>query len=150
MNTKTPSVFSNSVLMSFNALTAASYRESVHSLFLDRENVTSFALDYTIAGRLAYLQSIRQHDFILCPRGNGRDTHRLWETLYLGSIPIVKFGEMPGQLLKDFPVWIVNDWSEALNPDFRADARDKILSNDWDVNRLRQSFWNSVIASRLV
>jgi hypothetical protein len=145
----TPSMFSNSVLMSFNARTAASYRESVHSMFSDRADVTSFALDYTIAGRLAYLQSIRKHDFVLCPRGNGRDTHRLWETLYLGSIPIVKFGELPGQLLNDFPVWIVNDWCEALNPDLRASARENILTSDWDVKRLRQSFWNSFIASHI-
>lgn len=28
--------------------------------------------------------------FIASPRGNGIDTHRFWETLYRGSIPIVK------------------------------------------------------------
>lgn len=27
--------------------------------------------------------------FIACPRGNGLDTHRFWETLYRGSIPVV-------------------------------------------------------------
>jgi len=27
--------------------------------------------------------------FVACPRGNGVDTHRIWETLYRGSIPIV-------------------------------------------------------------
>ena len=27
--------------------------------------------------------------FIACPRGNGFDTHRFWEALYRGSIPIV-------------------------------------------------------------
>lgn len=145
----TPRTFNNSVLMSFNTQTAVRYRESVFAQFINQADVTSFTLDYSIAGRLAYLRSISEHDFVLCPRGNGRDTHRLWETLYLGSIPIVKNGELPGQLLRDFPVWIVNEWSEALNPDLRAGAREKILAHDWDVNRLRQSFWNSVIASHL-
>jgi hypothetical protein len=28
--------------------------------------------------------------FIACPRGNGTDTHRFWESLYRGSIPVVK------------------------------------------------------------
>ena len=28
--------------------------------------------------------------FIACPRGNGTDTHRFWETLYRGSVPVVK------------------------------------------------------------
>lgn len=121
----TPRTFNNSVLMSFNPHTADRYRGSVFAQFVNQADVTSFALDYSIAGRLAYLRSISEHDFVLCPRGNGRDTHRLWETLYLGSIPIVKNGESPGQLLRDFPVWIVNEWSEALNPNLRAGAREK-------------------------
>ena len=28
--------------------------------------------------------------FVACPRGNGTDTHRFWEALYRGSIPVVK------------------------------------------------------------
>jgi hypothetical protein len=28
--------------------------------------------------------------YVACPRGNGTDTHRFWETLYRGSIPVVK------------------------------------------------------------
>lgn len=28
--------------------------------------------------------------FVACPRGNGLDTHRFWETLYRGSVPVVK------------------------------------------------------------
>jgi hypothetical protein len=27
--------------------------------------------------------------FVACPRGNGLDTHRFWETIYRGSIPVV-------------------------------------------------------------
>ena len=27
---------------------------------------------------------------MLCPWGNGVDTHRLWETLYVGSVPVTK------------------------------------------------------------
>lgn len=37
---------------------------------------------------LATLASTFQ--FIACPRGNGTDTHRFWEALYRGSVPIVK------------------------------------------------------------
>lgn len=31
----------------------------------------------------------RKFKFVACPRGNGTDTHRFWETLYRGSIPVV-------------------------------------------------------------
>lgn len=37
-----------------------------------------------------YSKLAQSHSFIAAPRGNGVDTHRLWETLYRGSIPIVR------------------------------------------------------------
>jgi hypothetical protein len=36
-----------------------------------------------------YLEELSQHMFCLCPRGNGIDTHRFWESLYLGTIPVL-------------------------------------------------------------
>jgi hypothetical protein len=38
---------------------------------------------------LHYLD-IAQSKFVLCPSGLGFDTYRLWETIILGSIPIVE------------------------------------------------------------
>lgn len=32
---------------------------------------------------------VNEHSFVFCPYGNGLDTYRLWETLYLGSVPIL-------------------------------------------------------------
>ena len=32
---------------------------------------------------------LAKHRYCICPEGNGVDTHRLWEALYLGCIPIV-------------------------------------------------------------
>jgi hypothetical protein len=36
-----------------------------------------------------YLEQLAEHRFCLCVRGNGLDTHRFWESLYLKVIPIV-------------------------------------------------------------
>ena len=36
-----------------------------------------------------YLIELSQHYFCLCVRGNGIDTHRFWESLYLGVIPVI-------------------------------------------------------------
>ena len=43
--------------------------------------------DYVSPKKLSDLS--REFLFIACPRGNGTDTHRFWETLYRGSIPVV-------------------------------------------------------------
>lgn len=36
-----------------------------------------------------YLNELSQHHFCLCIRGNGLDTHRFHESLYLGVIPVI-------------------------------------------------------------
>lgn len=50
------------------------------------------ALHFPLCSRLApteYLFELAKHMFSLCIRGNGIDTHRLWESLYLGVIPVI-------------------------------------------------------------
>ena len=37
---------------------------------------------------IEYLKELAQHRFCLCIRGNGEDTHRLWESIYVGSVPV--------------------------------------------------------------
>ena len=37
-----------------------------------------------------YIKDLNRYKFIFCPWGNGFDTHRIWEALYCGSIPITK------------------------------------------------------------
>ena len=36
-----------------------------------------------------YFHLVSRFRFVLCLPGNGLDTHRVWESLYLGSIPVV-------------------------------------------------------------
>ena len=37
-----------------------------------------------------YIKNLNSFKLILTPWGNGVDTHRIWESLYAGSIPIIK------------------------------------------------------------
>lgn len=36
-----------------------------------------------------YQAKLALYKFVLCPRGNGIDTHRFWETLYKGNLPVI-------------------------------------------------------------
>jgi hypothetical protein len=36
-----------------------------------------------------YIKQLSEHYFCICVRGNGIDTHRFWECLYLGTIPVI-------------------------------------------------------------
>ena len=57
-----------------------------------------------------FIESVKKHYFVLCPEGNGIDTHRLWETLYLGRIPIVT-NNITVESFKDLPILIIPSWN---------------------------------------
>ena len=61
--------------------------------------------------RLAWMMS--RHKFVLAPRGNGVDTHRLWEALYRGCIPILKRDEWSESIARlSLPVILIDDWND--------------------------------------
>jgi hypothetical protein len=37
-----------------------------------------------------YMDTIGNSRFVFCPRGNGIDTHRFYETVLMGAIPVVE------------------------------------------------------------
>ena len=76
----------------------------------------------------------RKSLFVVCPRGNGLDTHRVWEALYLGAIPIVKKSEYFAAL-RGWPVWIVESWDEPCRYS-RIQLEQKYLSFELSRNRL--------------
>lgn len=59
-----------------------------------------------------YLQDLQKHKYCLCPSGNGLDTHRLWECLYLGVIPITIESTFIKNFSDDFPIYLLKKWSD--------------------------------------
>ncbi len=59
-------------------------------------------------GKQAYARGLATHHFVLCPPGNGEDTHRFWEALYAGAVPVIRrsaamshFHEIPAVVTED-------------------------------------------------
>ena len=70
------------------------------------------------------------------------DTHRIWETLYMGSFPIVK-KDINNWFYNKLPIFYINKWedvNERLLNDMWADR-------DWGDNRnmLEFSYWKNKI-----
>jgi hypothetical protein len=55
---------------------------------------------------------IKKSRFVPCPAGNGLDTHRVWEAIYLGAVPVILESEFCGDAT--WPVIVVKSWSELL------------------------------------
>ena len=53
--------------------------------------------------------------FVICPPGNGADTHRTWESLYLGAIPVVERASLAPSLTDHLPIFVVDSYEEFLD-----------------------------------
>lgn len=64
-----------------------------------------------------YYTKLVDYDMILCPAGNGIDTHRLWEMLYCNKIPIViKLGNYKiYELYQQLPIILLDNIKDIKN-----------------------------------
>jgi hypothetical protein len=90
-----------------------------------------------------YLYNIYNHDFVVCPPGNGEDTHRLWEALYIGSIPIVK-KTINTLYYSDLPICYVDSWEQIADKNFLIEQK-RILKSKTNLEMLNFDYWKNKI-----
>lgn len=101
--------------------------------------------EFTDKGRVHFLTMCRTSNFVLCPEGNGIDTHRIWETLYMGGVPVVKRNPYMNSLFDVLPVVQVDRWTDIGQIDFLEREWFRVQSMVWDKSLLLQSYWSSLI-----
>ena len=105
--------------------------------------------EFSIEGRVRYLENLRKYAFTACPVGNGIDTHRLWEVLYMGGVPIIKRNDILESLLEDLPFVLVEEWDQINDDAFLQDSWDSLsIRADYNFDKLRLNFWINLIHSR--
>lgn len=77
-----------------------------------------------------YLRRLASSYFCIAPRGNGIDTHRTWEALYLRSIPVVTRSTVSDQHA-DLPLLVLRDWSEFRRIEFSRELYERLWGR-WD------------------
>ena len=77
------------------------------------------------------VKRLAQYKWCICPEGNGVDTHRLWEAMYLGCVPIVLKSPFIDTLMHytggELPIYVIDAWSDLTNlnfPNFEPFFRD--------------------------
>jgi len=97
---------------------------------------------------LHYAQQIKRHRFVLCPDGNGMDTHRTWEALYLGSYPIVQRHVFTEEFVKILPLLVIDDWSE-ITEQFLCGKYEDFVSKEWCWEALKINYWENLIKEKM-
>lgn len=121
------------------------------NVFLEFKTTDSVTVLSERVSPKAYAKLVDSFDFIVCPRGNGIDTHRLWESLYRGRIPILIQSEHT-QYFKDLdlPLLLLKSFDEIF--DLTSNQLIQIATEmEFDpkmVTALQPEFWWNYIQTR--
>tara|TARA_Y100000996_G_C22282221_1_gene544513 strand:+ start:342 stop:626 length:285 start_codon:yes stop_codon:yes gene_type:complete len=91
--------------------------------------------------------------FNLCPIGNGFDTHRIWESLLVKTIPIMVDSEFSKNLVSlNFPILVLDSW-EHLNK-LSSDDLKSIYINESEKKQfdevIKLKYWKKIINSKKI
>jgi hypothetical protein len=118
----------------------------------NRENVRNFLIESKLSfieneklSYANYLKKISEFLFVASPRGNGIDTHRTWEALYMGSIPIVEKHHMYDTY--NLPIWQIESWDEVTNESKRNYWIERYKSGNLfqNIDQLFMDYWKNRI-----
>jgi len=135
------SIKRNRILSSFNDETNFILRNNLKTLI---ETIPSVD-EKMFSTPSDYLKNLREYKFVLCPEGNGLDTHRIWEGILTKTIPIVKKSSFSNNFYNlGLPLLLIEDWSD-LNG-FDENKISKLYENFKDheyYKYLNYDFWIS-------
>lgn len=86
-----------------------------------------------------YLMNLHSSEYCLAPWGNGIDTHRFWESLYSGTIPVT-MACLYYESFSELPIILVNSYDEIKNIEKNFNFIEKsieMLSINWWINKIK-------------
>ena len=135
------------VLSSFNVYNNYSVRKMV----LDIANTNKNIENKKFSNSKKYFKELKQYKFILCPPGNGPDTHRIWESLMYKTFPIFELNSFTNNLKNlGVPALYLNSWSDLgsiSDKDLKLEY--KKLSN-LNSDMIYFDFWDNQFKSKLL
>ena len=128
-----------SMLINFNVNTNFDIRNQL----VENYKSKSWCNYKTNLSKNSYIEMIKNSSFILCPPGNGPDTHRIWESLYLGSIPVVqKHNCFKG--FEDLPILFVDDLN-SVSLDLLEQFMQRLKHKNIDLNKIDINYWKALV-----
>lgn len=92
-----------------------------------------------------FYNKILEYQSVVCPVGNGIDTHRVYETLYLNRIPITFNKIIYKKLYFNYPVILLNSYEELTNQTVIEEKIKEISNKKFDKNLLYFDYWRHLI-----
>jgi hypothetical protein len=134
--------FKRLIYINHNVQTNADKRQKPYDVLSGQEwaTVEKGANGY---GFDSYLDNVYNHPFVVCPEGNGIDTHRVWECLYIKTIPVC-IRNINNQFYTDLPILFIDDWEE-LTEMFLFESFKAMVKKTWNLDKLKFKYWADAI-----
>ena len=90
------------------------------------------------------ISTIQEYKYSLCPHARCPDSYRIWESLIVGTVPIV-FSSQIDELYQDLPILILDNFYQ-LNELYLEEQYDIIISrDDYKFEKLSIGYWEDII-----
>jgi hypothetical protein len=134
------------IYSNFNVMTNPHHRNPIKKISLESNFIDWEEPIYSIEN---FLQKILDYESVLCPDGNGPDTHRFYETLYMNRIPITFNLTMYNNLHHIYPIICIDDVNNLTDYNFLRDKINEVKTKIWDKKWLSSDFWIKKITEDL-
>ncbi|HLB33384.1 MAG TPA: hypothetical protein VJK54_04030 [Chthoniobacterales bacterium] len=132
--------------VNFRAQTNLKVRQPIYDHFQRRakeESWITFESPQEYLLNSHFLMELLRHQFVLCPPGNGVDTHRIWETLVAGAYPVV-LRSAAMEPFSELPLLLVNDFEE-VTLDFLKENLNQLKEKKKNLFMMQMGFWEQKI-----
>ncbi|MEM7452744.1 MAG: hypothetical protein AAF456_00185 [Planctomycetota bacterium] len=101
--------------------------------------------------RSEFFAKLRASRFSICPRGNAIDTFRMWDSMYVGTIPIVVKEARYHDQLQDLPILFLDSYDQfgELTEGFLIEKYQEFLDTEFNYEKLNLGFWVKQLEDKL-
>ena len=104
---------------------------------LRKNGIHNIMIDETV-----YFSQLPRYKFIVAPSGSGIDSHRYYEALIAGCIPIMEFNEQVQEKYEGLPILYTNDYSE-INSGYLCQKYEEMKDIQYDFRKLFLAYYSS-------
>ena len=139
---------SKDIYSNFVIFTNIKHRSEVKDVCIKSEHIDWEEPNLTLTN---FFDKILEYKMVVCPSGNGIDTHRLWEVLYSGRVPItIKMGDYKiYELYKNYPIIILDNINELNNFELINEKYEELKKINFNHNLLDCNYWINKIKYNL-
>jgi hypothetical protein len=136
----------NFIYSNFNIMTNFEHRSIIKNICSDSPFID---VEFSNISTIDFYRKILSYQSVVCPSGNGPDTHRFYETLYLKRIPIVFNQIMYNNLYKNFPCLLINDLTKLFDYNYLNHEIHKLKNQNFNLDLLTINYWKNKILSSI-